>query len=88
MDLGEVTKTPCYKTGSPHSTNASHLAADNKILSAVKAEGTPNFFVAGDLVEGHWGLDTAKPAPLAPSVPTRKGLLPLKWRQRCITKKT
>jgi len=65
-DIGDVAGSPYYRPGQPNSTNASYETAISTILDAVQAEGTPHLLIAGDFVEGHWGVDTAKTRTFGP----------------------
>ena len=46
-----------WEPGDPNSTNASWERALDVILDEVQAEDPAAVLVAGDLVEGHWGID-------------------------------
>ena len=46
-----------WEPGDPNSTNASWARALDVILDEVQAESPAAVLVAGDLVEGHWGID-------------------------------
>ena len=47
-----------WEPGDPNSLNASWLRAVNVILDEVETESPDVVLVAGDLVEGHWGIDS------------------------------
>lgn len=65
-DVGDVTASPYYKAGKPNSINQTWRTSQNNILNAIDGEGCDHVLVAGDLVEGHWGLDTAKTGTFGP----------------------
>ncbi|MGH3736475.1 MAG: metallophosphoesterase family protein [Micromonosporaceae bacterium] len=66
-DVGDVSVSPYYKAGSPNSINDTWRTSQNRILNAIASEGCDHALVAGDLVEGHWGLDTAKTGTFGPT---------------------
>jgi len=55
-----------WDPGDPVSTNKSWSAALDTILDEVKAEDPAVVLVAGDLVEGHWGVDVRKTGIFGP----------------------
>ena len=56
-DVGTVRRSRRWDNGDPNSINASYRGAVDVILDAIEAEGPDSVLVAGDLVEGHWGID-------------------------------
>lgn len=65
-DVGDVTKSAFYRPGQPNSWGPAWQTSQGRILGALKAEGCRNVLVAGDLVEGHWGIDTAGTGTFGP----------------------
>lgn len=65
-DIGDVRRAAGWKPGDPNSINASYRRAIDVILDAVQAENPNAVFVAGDLVEGHWGTDASKTGIFGP----------------------
>lgn len=65
-DIGDVRKSPFWKPGDPNSTNKRYEKAFDTVLDAIKNEGVTDLAVAGDLVEGHWGKDTANTGIFGP----------------------
>ncbi len=57
-DIGDLTGLPTYRRGGPTSTSASIEQGLDIVTSHWQDEGVQDMFVAGDLVEGHWGLDS------------------------------
>jgi len=66
MDIGDVTGQPYYQEGQPNSTNHYYQQSVSTILDAMSSEGTNHLFVAGDLVEGHWGMDSDNTGTFGP----------------------
>ena len=58
-DIADVSAVRGYQEGSPNSYNAYYARALDTVLDTFQAEGVPSLLVAGDLVEGHWWVDTA-----------------------------
>ena len=58
-DVADVSGEPGYRAGSPNSYNVYYARALDAVLNAFEAEAVPSLLVAGDLVEGHWWIDTA-----------------------------
>lgn len=56
-DVCDVTQVGTYTNG-PKETNASYETGINYVLNTVHNEGVSQVMVAGDLVEGHWGMDS------------------------------
>ena len=65
-DIGDVRQAIGWRRGDPNSINASYRQAIDVILDAVQAESPHAVFVAGDLVEGHWGTDDSKTGIFGP----------------------
>jgi hypothetical protein len=70
-DIADVSETPLYKPGSPNSITDSLAASLETVLDKIASEGVPDVYVAGDLVEGRWGIDTAHTGTFGP-VDSRK----------------
>ena len=56
-DVADVRDRPAWRPGMPNSINSSYRRAINIVLDEVEAENPDAVFVAGDLVQGHWGSD-------------------------------
>jgi hypothetical protein len=56
-DIADVRDRPGWRPGMPNSINSSYRRAINIVLDEVEAENPDAVFVAGDLVQGHWGSD-------------------------------
>lgn len=65
-DIGDLTTLPTYRAGGPNSTSASIEQGLDIVTSHWQDEGVQDMFVAGDLVEGHWGLDSDKTGIFGP----------------------
>lgn len=65
-DIGDVSVAPLYKKGQPNSVNEKYVTAQNLILNTIAAEGIKDVYVAGDLVEGHWGRDDSNTGTFGP----------------------
>ncbi len=65
-DVGDVSSSPYYIPGNPNSTNESYQAALATVLNGLASEGIPDVLIAGDFVEGHWGIDTANTGTFGP----------------------
>ncbi len=59
MDLADLTGLPTWQEGLPTGTSPQHEVALDVVLDGLAAEAPDDVLVAGDLVEGHWGLDDA-----------------------------
>lgn len=70
-DIGDVRRSVRWEHGDPNSINASYREAVDVILDSVEAEDPGSVLVAGDLVEGHWGMDEDDTGIFGP-VATRK----------------
>ncbi len=57
-DVADLTGLPTWRRGLPEGTSADHEAALSVVLDTWVAEQPQDVLVAGDLVEGHWGMDT------------------------------
>lgn len=66
QDVGDVSGSPYYQTGMPNSINASYTNALAFVLNYVQSEGISDISMAGDFVEGHWGVDTANTGVFGP----------------------
>lgn len=70
-DIGDVRESRFYRKGDPNSTNRQYEKALDTVLDAFAAEYEPgaprDIFVAGDLVNGHWGMDTANTGIFGPT---------------------
>lgn len=56
-DIGDVSGRPGWDPGDPNSINTSYNTAVDTILQDVMTHNPDDIYVAGDLVEGHWGQD-------------------------------
>lgn len=56
-DIGDTREVWRWKPGDPNSINAAYRASIDAILDNIQSEQPNDVFVAGDLVEGHWGED-------------------------------
>ena len=65
-DVGDVSTSPYYRAGMPNSINESYARSLNTVLNTFQAEHVKDLLVAGDLVEGHWWVDTAKTGTFGP----------------------
>lgn len=59
-DVADARTEPGFRPGNPNSWDASYVHALGTVMSAWRSEGAKDVLVAGDLVEGHWGIDTHK----------------------------
>lgn len=59
MDLADLTGLRSWRPGLPTGTSPQHEVALDVVLDGIAAEAPQDVLVAGDLVEGHWGLDDA-----------------------------
>jgi 3',5'-cyclic AMP phosphodiesterase CpdA len=65
-DIGDTREAFHWKPGDPNSINVSYRASLDAILDNVQAELPSDVFVAGDMVEGHWGEDVDKSGIFGP----------------------
>lgn len=89
-DLGSVKRLPTYR-GGPDSWNATYARSVRHVLDTMAAERPQDVLVAGDLVEGHWGIDTRNTRTFGPVGSTGQRTTALKraarfyyreWRDR------
>ncbi len=66
VDLGDVGSRPDFD-GAHTSYDASYGTAVYYLMNQFRATGASDFLVAGDLVEGHWGMDTARTGTFGPT---------------------
>ncbi len=66
QDVGDVSGSPYYQPGMPNSINDSYQEALDFVLNHVQSEGIRDISIAGDFVEGHWGVDTANTGVFGP----------------------
>lgn len=59
-DVADVRGAPGYRPGAPNSYNALYDRSLKTVLATFAAERVRDLLVAGDLVEGHWWIDTAE----------------------------
>ena len=59
-DVADVRGAPGYRAGAPNSYNALYARSLDTVLNTFQGEGVRDLLVAGDLVEGHWWVDTAQ----------------------------
>ncbi|NYG56461.1 metallophosphoesterase [Nocardioides perillae] len=65
-DVGDVTRSGSYRNGQPNSINDDYRDALRVVMDVFAAEQPDDVFVAGDLVEGHWGLDSSGTGTFGP----------------------
>lgn len=65
-DLADVSGAPLYRKGQPNSMNKSYQTAQSFLLNTMKSENIKDVYVAGDLVEGHWGRDDSNTGTFGP----------------------
>ncbi|MFN8193832.1 MAG: metallophosphoesterase [Nocardioidaceae bacterium] len=65
-DIGDLTSLPSHRPGTPNSTSASIEQGLQIVTSTWQSEDVRDMFVAGDLVEGHWGVDTTRSGVFGP----------------------
>lgn len=71
-DVGNVKHSPHYRKGSPNSINDSYRRSARIVMDTFAREkNVRNVLVAGDLVEGHWGIDVDHTGTFGPT-DTRK----------------
>ena len=68
-DLADASGSPYWHEGDPNSINDSYATAINTVLDDVASE-SKDVLVAGDLVDGHWGRDTANTGIFGPVTTT------------------
>jgi Calcineurin-like phosphoesterase len=56
-DVADVRDRPAWRPGMPNSINNSYRRAIDVVLDEVESENPDAVFIAGDLVQGHWGSD-------------------------------
>jgi hypothetical protein len=56
-DVADVRDRPAWRPGMPNSINNSYRRAIDIVLDEVESENPDAVFIAGDLVQGHWGSD-------------------------------
>jgi hypothetical protein len=56
-DVADVRDRPAWRPGMPNSINGYYRRAIDIVLDEVESENPDAVFVAGDLVQGHWGSD-------------------------------
>lgn len=56
-DIGDLSQLDTWRSGFGNSTNDKYRRSIRLMLDAVAAQDPDGVFVAGDLVEGHWGAD-------------------------------
>jgi 3',5'-cyclic AMP phosphodiesterase CpdA len=77
-DIGNTRRSALFRPGDPNSTNKRYEQALDTVLDNFAAEyetGAPrDIFVAGDLVNGHWGIDTDNTGLFGPTKTYRQRL--------------
>ena len=77
-DIGNTRKSALFRPGDPNSTNKRYEQALDTVLDSFAEEyetGAPrDIFVAGDLVNGHWGIDTDDTGLFGPTKTYRQRL--------------
>ncbi|WP_343905220.1 metallophosphoesterase family protein [Nocardioides aquiterrae] len=90
-DVADVSGLPTWHRGLPNSWNSSYAQMVDTVLDTFQAEGPDDVFVAGDLVEGHWGEDADRTGIFGPARTNAQRKAALKrtasfyfsqWRQR------
>jgi hypothetical protein len=90
-DIADVSALSTWSQGMPNSWNSSYAATVDTIMSTFQGEGPEDVFVAGDLVEGHWGEDADDTGLFGPANTNSQKKAALrraadfyfsKWRQR------
>jgi hypothetical protein len=66
-DIGDTRASSRWEPGDPNSINASYRLALDVVLDEVQAEAPSTVLVAGDLVEGHWGVDVENTGIFGPT---------------------
>ena len=66
-DIGETRASSRCEPGDPNSINDSYGLALDVVLNEVQAEAPSSVLVAGDLVEGHWGVDVENTGIFGPT---------------------
>jgi hypothetical protein len=56
-DVGDLRQLDTWRTGFGNSTNGNYRRGLGLMLDDIAAQNPDGVFVAGDLVEGHWGAD-------------------------------
>ena len=65
-DTGDVRDSPYWEPGDPNSINPGHQASLSKVLRDVARWRPDSTLLAGDAVEGHWGIDTLRTGIFGP----------------------
>lgn len=71
FDVGDVRKLPTWRPGDPNSYDAILDDSLQTILGTFQNEDVRDVLVAGDLVQGHWGMDTAHTGLFGPTSTTK-----------------
>jgi hypothetical protein len=66
-DIGDTRASTRWERGDPNSINDSYRLALDVVLDEVQAEAPSSVLVAGDLVEGHWGVDVENTGIFGPT---------------------
>ncbi|WP_299050204.1 metallophosphoesterase [uncultured Nocardioides sp.] len=56
-DVADLSGQPRWRPGMPNSWNTSWATATDTVMDAFEAEAPEDVLVAGDLVNGHWGVE-------------------------------
>lgn len=66
-DFADVSDAVGWDPGDPNSINPAYTAAIQRVLSDLKAQGPQAVLMAGDAVEGHWGMDNGATGIFGPA---------------------
>jgi hypothetical protein len=69
-DVADLRVSPFWHSGLDNGTNASYESSLDTYLSDIKANDVQDVLVAGDLVEGHWGVDAEDAGVFGPVTTT------------------
>lgn len=65
-DIGDTRTSPAWELGMPVGSNAAYEQAIGTVLDDVAARHPRDVLVAGDLVEGRWGMDAERTGVFGP----------------------
>ena len=71
-DLGDLRKLRSFRGDAPNSWNRGYAKAIDFTFDEIQAQNPGDVLVAGDLVEGHWGIDSAKSGNFGPTSTLRQ----------------
>jgi hypothetical protein len=73
-DVGDLRQLDTWRTGFGNSTNDKYRRSLRLMLDDIAAQNPDGVFVAGDLVEGHWGADVEATRFFGPTRTTEQRL--------------